>query len=108
MTLQRLLDFFRRRQRATDGNEGRRNHVFTVRAWDAPGEFGRWEYRVGYRKAADALVLKAVNDETHPTERIGFIYPVMFLYRHCIEITLKDLFYWRRLRCYHAPAKGQP
>lgn len=51
----------------------------------------RHEYRVAYRKAADALVLRVLHERLPEVERAGMIYPIMFLYRHSIEVTLKDL-----------------
>lgn len=68
------------------------SHVLTVKSWTVPGKLDRWEYRVGYRKAADALVIKALA-EPPPTDQVGLIYPIMYLYRHYLELTLKDLLF---------------
>ena len=72
-----------------------RKHIFRVDSWNATGELSRSAYRDGYRKAADALVLKLLDShgdyiaDLHM--RFGMIYPIMFLYRHYIEIEFKDL-----------------
>src|ERR1700674_5287427 len=72
-----------------------RRHMFRVTSWNSTGELSRSEYRAGYRKAADALVLNLLNsDGDYITDlhiRFGMIYPIMFLYRHYIEIEFKDL-----------------
>ncbi len=50
---------------------------------------GRWSiYADGYRRAADALVDRV---EGEPPDDI-FLLPIVFLYRHFVELTLKDLF----------------
>jgi hypothetical protein len=66
-------------------------HKSTVAPQNLTSDEKRHVYRVGYRKAADALVLRMLHEELPEIERAGLIYPIMFLYRHCIEITLKDL-----------------
>lgn len=47
-----------------------------------------WVYAVGYRRAGDALVREAFNGD----ERTDFIvYPIVYNYRHAIELYLKAL-----------------
>ena len=69
--------------------------MFTVTSWNRLGELSRTQYREGYKKAADTLTLKVLcSDGDYMTDlhlRFGMIYPIMFLYRHYIEIELKDL-----------------
>lgn len=64
---------------------------------DATGEWnevadldfgGNYHYSEGYRLAAEA-VIQAAGDSEHDADR--FIYPVVFLYRHRIELALKEL-----------------
>jgi hypothetical protein len=83
-------------------------HMFTVTSWNRLGELSRTQYREGYKKAADTLTLKVLcSDGDYMTDlhlRFGMIYPIMFLYRHYIEIELKDLlalpiFYSSRTSC---------
>src|SRR6266851_7994478 len=50
---------------------------------------GEWAfYADGYRKAADALVDKIEGDAPDDV----FLLPIVFLYRHFVELKLKDLF----------------
>jgi hypothetical protein len=44
---------------------------------------------MGYREAGDALVEAAVDRRMHDY----LFYPACFVYRHCLELTLKDLIY---------------
>ncbi|HUS11985.1 MAG TPA: hypothetical protein VMZ30_16085 [Pyrinomonadaceae bacterium] len=49
---------------------------------------GRWSiYADGYRRAADALVDRVEGEA--PDD--AFLLPIVFLYRHFVELTLKDL-----------------
>jgi hypothetical protein len=70
-------------------------HIFTVTSWNETGELSRSAYRAGYKKAADVLVLKLLSSDTDYIAdlhmRFGMIYPIMFLYRHYVEIEFKDL-----------------
>jgi hypothetical protein len=72
-----------------------RKHIFTVTSWNVTGELSWSAYREGYKKAADALVLKLLDSDCDYIAdlhiRFGMIYPIMFLYRHYIEIEFKDL-----------------
>jgi hypothetical protein len=73
----------------------RKKHILPVLPWNKGAELTWFEYRSGYKRAADALVLNVLNDdETIIDEfhlRFGMVYPIMFLYRHYIEIEFKDL-----------------
>jgi hypothetical protein len=70
-------------------------NVFTVTPWKLCGELSWEAYREGYRKAADTLALNLVNSGGNYISdlhmRFGMIYPIMFLYRHYIEIEFKQL-----------------
>jgi hypothetical protein len=70
-------------------------NILTVTSWKSHGELSWAAYRESYKKAADALVLKLLrSDGDYVFDlhlRFGIIYPVMFLYRHYIEIEFKEL-----------------
>jgi hypothetical protein len=72
-----------------------RKHIFPVTSWNATGELSWLAYRDGYRKAAEALVLKLLDSDGDKNGdwymRFCMVYPIMFLYRHYIEIEFKDL-----------------
>lgn len=72
-------------------SDEKQTHIHTVWPTDMDLESGLYAYRVGYRKAAEALVWRAVNEEMPMGEAKGIVYPIMFLYRHVVEITLKDI-----------------
>jgi len=46
-----------------------------------------WAYAWGYRKAADHLLMDATTTNQMPV----LFFPIFFLYRHTMEITLKEL-----------------
>lgn len=46
--------------------------------------------REGYKNSADELVDIAVNCGGNPKILDTYIFPILFSYRHCIEISLKD------------------
>ncbi|MGN1183992.1 MAG: hypothetical protein ACI4R7_02065 [Oliverpabstia sp.] len=52
--------------------------------------------REGYKSSADELVAIAINNGNNPKILDTFIFPVLFLYRHSIEISLKHIY--RRAR----------
>lgn len=45
-------------------------------------------YVVGFKDAADMVVMAAAHDDRNPDV---LFFPVAYLYRHCLELTLKDL-----------------
>ncbi len=59
-----------------------RKHIFTVTSWNVTGELSRSAYREGYKKAADALVLKLLDSDGDYIAdlriRFGMIYPIIF------------------------------
>jgi hypothetical protein len=62
-----------------------------ISSWKHLGEGSRFEYRQGYKKAADLLAdaITANVSDFHFT--FGMIFPALFLYRHYIELEFKDL-----------------
>ena len=60
-----------------------------------PGErssFGRWElYADGFREAADRLVGSLDAGEMNSPPGAALIYPILFCYRHFLELQLKAL-----------------
>jgi hypothetical protein len=62
-----------------------------ISSWKHLGEDSRFEYRQGYKKAADLLAdaITANVSDFHFT--FGIIFPALFLYRHYIELEFKDL-----------------
>lgn len=48
--------------------------------------------REGYKNSADELVEIAVNSGGNPKILDTFIFPVLFSYRHCLEISLKHIY----------------
>lgn len=49
----------------------------------------------GYKNSADTLVAAAIEDGC-PKTLDTYIFPILFLYRHCLELSLKLIY----LRCY--------
>ena len=73
----------------TPGDELFRQSSWT---WDAnvatfPGE-RLYRMRKGFKCAADVLV---ASSEESPHERSNLVWPIVFCYRQCIELTLKDM-----------------
>lgn len=62
-----------------------------ISSWKHLGEDSRFQYRQGYKKAADLLAdaIAANVSDFHFT--FGMIFPALFLYRHYIELEFKDL-----------------
>ena len=50
---------------------------------------GGFHYQKGYRRAAEAVVASTTDDR--PQDLDELIYPVVFLYRHLLELDLKEL-----------------
>lgn len=48
--------------------------------------------REGYKNSADELVGIAVNSGGNPKILDTFIFPILFSYRHCLEISLKHIY----------------
>ena len=48
--------------------------------------------REGYKNSADELVEIAVNSGGNPKILDTFIFPILFSYRHCLEISLKHIY----------------
>ena len=48
--------------------------------------------REGYKNSADELVKIAVNSGGNLKILDTYIFPILFLYRHCIEISLKHIY----------------
>lgn len=48
--------------------------------------------REGYKNSADELVKIAVNSSGNLKILDTYIFPILFLYRHCIEISLKHIY----------------
>ena len=48
--------------------------------------------REGYKNSADELVEMAVNSGGNPKILDTFIFPILFSYRHCLEISLKHIY----------------
>jgi len=67
-------------------------------------EMALWGIKEGYKNAADELVEIAINKGIQGDIKTldTYIFPILFMYRHSIEISLKLIYY----RCYHKPAKG--
>lgn len=64
-----------------------RSDDYTNPAITAPGDFSRFSRMLeGYRRSADGLVEMALADWR---ENDILIYPILFLYRHAIELNLK-------------------
>lgn len=51
-----------------------------------------WGLREGYKNSADELVAIALNNGYNPKTLDTFIFPILFLYRHSIELTLKHIY----------------
>jgi len=51
------------------------------------------KYTKGYFKATECLYNELVNEETAIVERDKISYPFLFLYRHTIEITIKEILF---------------
>jgi hypothetical protein len=70
-------------------------NIFTITSWNVTGELNWAEYRRGYKRAADALsrgLLESDGDYISDIHlRFGMIYPIMFLYRHYLEVEFRDL-----------------
>ena len=60
-----------------------------VGSWNVTGELSRFVYRDGYLNAADLLADALDKSEGFDTQ-LSIIYPTLHLYRHFIELTLKD------------------
>lgn len=71
----------------TKGLEGK--FSTTVISWNLLGEDSRSCYRLGYLNAAEILA-NATTDNIFDSEKSYVIYPTLYLYRHFIEITIKD------------------
>jgi hypothetical protein len=53
---------------------------------------GRWSlYAIGFREAADRLVNGLQADEMASTPGAALVYPILFCYRHYLELDLKGL-----------------
>lgn len=75
-----------------EGDDARRNNARLMHDWG-----DRWStYAIGYKKAAD-IVVDQVNDGVGYQDFL--LYPVMFLYRHYLELAIKNLIFmsWRLL-----------
>jgi hypothetical protein len=59
-----------------------------VYSWDGSGELTRSGYRFGYRNAGDLLANQILATDDLPA--YGLIYPMVNLYRHFVEISIKD------------------
>ena len=57
--------------------------------------------REGYKNSADELVEIAVNSGGNPKILDTFIFPILFSYRHCLEISLKHPYL--RVQEFHQP-----
>ena len=58
---------------------------FAYNAWFAPD----WDsYATGYKEAADAIMERIIAD---PAWIDTYLYPVMFLYRHYLELRMKEI-----------------
>lgn len=65
-------------------------NLTTVGSWNASGELSRFVYRNGYLNAADLLADAIQKSEGFDTRVLSIIYPMLHLYRHFVELTLKD------------------
>lgn len=62
-----------------------------ISPWKYLGESSRYQYRQGYKKAADLLADAIAANTTDIHATFGMIFPALFLYRHYIELEFKDL-----------------
>ena len=93
------LDAFREAERVI------RESIWATGPWQADAQLevhGDWyPYVAGYKDAADKMVEAAINDFSD-----NLVYPIMFLYRHYLEIMIKQMLWEFRslhfyLRKYH-------
>ncbi len=71
----------------------RKRLTVTVTSWNHLGEESRRAYRQGYLKAV-ILLVDHLEKEALATDfwsKASVIYPIMYLYRHHIEISIKDI-----------------
>ena len=62
-----------------------------------PSPGGRWGlYTIGFLKAGDRLVDSLKPDEMATPPGAALLYPVLFLYRHYVELELKGILVSRR------------
>lgn len=79
-----------------DGSDAQERHLFAVSADEPLADSLLWHgwtdgwraYAAGYKQAADLL---ATYVETEGRGRDTLLYPVLFLYRHYMEVSLKSL-----------------
>lgn len=62
----------------------------SVGSWNQLGELSRSGYRQGYLNAAELLADATENTEGFDMRTSYLIYPMLNLYRHFVELTLKD------------------
>ena len=65
-------------------------HRTTVVSWNVTGELSRYAYRNGYLNAGELLADAIENSEGFDTRVFSVVYPMLHLYRHFVELTLKD------------------
>ena len=69
-----------------EGDDGWRNNARLMHDWG-----DRWStYAIGYKKAADIVVDQVKNGNGYQD---FLVYPVMFLYRHYLELSVKNLIF---------------
>lgn len=61
-----------------------------VSSWAESGEDARHSYRTGYLNAAELLTKTIEASEGFDNRLSSLIYPIINLYRHFVELTLKD------------------
>ena len=77
-----------------------RESIWATEPWRANAHLevhgDRYPYVAGYKDAADKEVEGAINDFSD-----NLVYPIMFLYRHYLEIMIKQMFWeFRSLQFY--------
>lgn len=67
--------------------------VVSATSWNYTGKLSRRAYREGYFSAASLLVQRLAEEQKDADAwiGIGLVYPVMYLYRHFVEISIKDI-----------------
>jgi hypothetical protein len=61
-----------------------------VGSWNQGGELSRHAYRVGYLDAAELLAGAIESSEGFDVRLLSIVYPLLNLYRHFVELSLKD------------------
>jgi hypothetical protein len=73
-----------------------------ISPWKYLGEDSRFQYRQGYKKAANLLADAIVANGSYIHFTFGMIFPALYLYRHYIEIEFKDLLALGRMFKFHS------